>query len=274
MTNQLTKDRLVKIYPSFFEGTVGKLSGTLHLQVDPTVEPTRQPLRRIPLAMQSRLKDELERLERLLIIKREDEPTDWQSSLTLVQKPNGKLRVCIDPKPLNKALKRSRYLMPTLDDFLPELTEAKIISVLDVKNGFWHIELDKSSSKLTTFGTPYGRYRWNRMPFGIAPAPEIFQRWLDSAVQGIPGIYTVADDILVIGKGIPDTDARKDHDATLITLLNRCKEKGLLLNAAKCKIATDKVTHMGHVLTSSGLKPDPDKVEAIKKMPDQHTKPV
>ena len=72
------------------------------------------------------------------------------------------------------------------------------------------------------------------MPFGIAPAPEIFQRWLDSVVQGIHGVYTVADDILVIGKGTTDTDARKDHDATLITLLNRCKEKGLLLNAAKC----------------------------------------
>ncbi len=86
-------------------------------------------------------------------------------------------------------------------------------------------------------------------------------------MQGIPGVYTVADDILVIGKDTMDTDAGKDHDATLIMLLNRCKEKGLLLNAAKCKIATDKVTYMGHVLTSSGLKPDPDKVEAIKKMP-------
>ena len=137
--------------------------------------------------------------------------------------------------------------MPTLDDFLPELTEAKIFSVLVVKSGFWHIELDKSSSKLTTFGMPYERYRWSRMPFGIAPAPEIFQRWLDSAVQGIPGVYTVADDILVIGKSTTDTDARKDHDATLITILIRCKENGLLLNAAKCKIATDKVTYMGHV---------------------------
>ncbi len=86
--------------------------------------------------MQTRLKDKLERLERLQIIQREDEPTDWQSGLTLVQKPNGKMRVCIDPKPLNKALKRSRYWMPTLDDFLLELTEVKIFSVLDVKNGF------------------------------------------------------------------------------------------------------------------------------------------
>ena len=105
------------------------------------------------------------------------------------------------------------------------------------------------------------------MPFGIAHAPEIFQRWFDTAVQGIPGVCTVADDILVIGKGTTDTDARKDHDATLIALLNRCKEKGVLLTAAKCKIATDKVTYMSQVLTSSRLKPDPDKVEAIKKMP-------
>ena len=216
----------------------------------------------------------MERLERLQIIQREDEPTDWQSSLTLVQKPNGKLRVPIDPKPLNKALKRSQYLMPTLDDFLPELTEPKIFSVLDVKNRFWHIELDKSSSKLTTFGTPYGRYTSGTGCRSILHPHQKFSKMVGlSSARHTWSIYS-SERYSSDGKGTTNTDARKGHDATLITLLNRCKQKDLLLNAAKCKIATDKVTYMGHVLTSSGLKPDPDKVEGIKKILDQQIKPV
>ena len=139
------------------------------------IQPVKQPPRRLPIAMKDRLKAELQRLERLEIIQKEEAPTDWISSLVVVKKQNGKLRVCIDPQPLNKALKRSQYQMPILEDILPELSKAKIFSVLDVKNGYWHVRLDEPSSKLTTFNTPYGRYRWNRLPFGITPAPETFK---------------------------------------------------------------------------------------------------
>ena len=217
--------------------------------------------------MKDRLKAELQRLERLEIIQKEEAPTDWISSLVVVKKQNGKLRVCIDPQPLNKALKRSQYQMPILDDILPELSKAKIFSVLDVKNGYWHVRLDEPSSKLTTFNTPYGRYRWNRLPFGITPAPEIFQRALDNAIHGLAGIYTIADDILVVGSGTTHDEARKDHDENLLRLLQRCRNQGIKLNKDKCYIATQKVAYMGHVLTSQGIKPDDDKIEAIVKMP-------
>ena len=114
-------------------------------------------------------------MEKIGVIKKVDTPTDWVSSLVIVKKPNGKLRICIDPKPLNQALKRSHYPLPVVDDILPELAKAKVFSVCDVKNGFWHVELDQESSYLTTFGTPFGRYRWLKMPFGISQAPEYFQ---------------------------------------------------------------------------------------------------
>ena len=70
------------------------------------------------------------------------------------------MRLCIDPKRLNKALKHNHYPLLTIDDILPDLTHARYFSVLDAKNGYWHVELDEPSSFANTFGTPWGRYRW------------------------------------------------------------------------------------------------------------------
>ena len=151
--------------------------------------------------MKPKLKQELARLEELGVIKAVDTPTDWVSSLVLVKKPSGKLWVCIDPQPLNKALKCSHYPIPVIDDILMDLSKAKVFSVCDVKNGFWHVGLDEESSYLTTFGTPFGWYRWLKMPFGISPAREYFQHCLDQATEGLPGVRTVADDILILGEG-------------------------------------------------------------------------
>ena len=129
------------------------------------------------------------------------EPTEWISSTVVLMKPNGKLRFCLNPKPLNKALKRKSYPLPTIDDLLPELSKAQVFSVVDVKNGFWHVPLDDERSKLTTFATPWGRFRWLRMPFGISPAPEEFQCRLNEAIEGLEGVRTIADDIIVFGVG-------------------------------------------------------------------------
>nr|XP_058958995.1 uncharacterized protein K02A2.6-like [Pocillopora verrucosa] len=207
----LTMQQIAADFHDVFTGE-GKFEKKLHLELDTTIEPVKQPVRRIPVAMKPKLKQELTRLKELGVIKAVDTPTDWVSSLVLVKKPNGKLRVCIDPQPLNKALKRSHYPLPVIDDLLPDLSKAKVFSVCDVKNGFWHVELDEDSSYLTTFGTPFGRYRWLKMPFGISPAPEYFQHRLDQAIEGLPGVRTVADDILISGEGDTVQEAVKDHD--------------------------------------------------------------
>ncbi|XP_062499663.1 uncharacterized protein K02A2.6-like [Corticium candelabrum] len=239
----LTKEVITQEYAEVFEGELGTLPGVTHLDIDPMIQPVKQPLRRLPIAMKDRLKAELQRLERLEIIQKEEASTDWISSLVVVKKQNGKLRVCIDPQPLNKALKRSQYQMPILDDILPELSKAKIFSVLDVKNGYWHIAV------------------WDHASTGN------FQRALDNAIHGLAGIYTIADDILVVGSGTTHDEARKDHDENLLRLLQRCRNQGIKLNKDKSYIATQKVAYMGHVLTSQGIKPDDDKIEAIVKMP-------
>ena len=138
----------------------------------------------------------------------------------------GKIRICIDPKDLNKALKRNHYPM-IIEDIMPTLAKAKVFSVLDAKDGFHQVKLDEESSYLTTFWTPFGRYRWLRMPFGIKPAPEEYQKRQKDALQGIEGVEVVADDILVCGFGETLQEANKNHDHNLRKLLQRCRKVNL-----------------------------------------------
>ncbi|XP_035700303.1 uncharacterized protein K02A2.6-like [Branchiostoma floridae] len=194
-------------------------------------------------------------------------PTPWVSSLVTVRKPSGKLRICIDPRDLNEALKRSHYPAPTIEDIIPELSKAKVFSVLDAKNGYWQVALDEESSVLTTFNTPSGRYKWKRLPFGIKSSPEEFQRRLDQTLEGLAGVKPVVDDILVWGEGETLAEATSDHDRNLRSLMQRCRERNLKLNPDKVKLREQEVPFHGHLITSQGLKLDPSKVTAITKMP-------
>ena len=154
------------------------------------------------------------------------------SSLVVTENQTGS-SVFIDPQHLNKALKRSHYPFPVIEDILPELTNVKMFSKADLKDGFLQIQLDEESSRLTTFQTPWRRYRYLRMPFGISPAPEYFQRKLDQNLEGLNGIYKIADDILISGRGASIDEAVKHHDANLLMLLDRCRERNLKLNREK-----------------------------------------
>lgn len=129
----------------------------------------------------------------------------------MVVKSN-KVRICIDPKDINRALKSSHHPLPTIEEILSNLSHAKVFSVLDERNGFWHVELDKESSMLITFNTPFGRLRWLRMLFGISTASEEHQRRQDQAVEGLPGVLSITDNILVYGEDDTDDDEISDHD--------------------------------------------------------------
>uniref|UniRef100_A0A674AFT5 ribonuclease H n=1 Tax=Salmo trutta TaxID=8032 RepID=A0A674AFT5_SALTR len=112
-----------------------------------------------------------------------------------------------------------------------------------------------------------GRYRWLRMPMGISPAPEIFQRKLNQAMEGLPGVKIIADDILIVGEGDNDEAVTLDHDKNLKMLLDRCRKLNIKLNSEKLQLRLKEVPYIGHLLTSEGLKVDPGKVTAIKQMP-------
>ena len=144
---------------------------------------------------------------------------------------------------------------------------AKVFSVLDVRSGLWHVRLDEPSSYLTTFNTPFGRYRWKRLPFGICSAPEIFQRKMHQPIEGLSGVEVVADDFVIVGFGDNAVDAHRSHDANLLAFIQRCEQSGVKLNANKMELRIPEVPCIGHVATADGLRVDPRKVRAINEMP-------
>ena len=260
-------EEVIKRFSDVFDRPVGTFPGKVHLEVESNAVPVIIPPRRIPTALKEKFKEELTKLVKEKIIATVDQLTPWVNSVVVTTKKSGALRVCVDPRPLNKVLKRETYPMPILDEILPELSKAKVFSTVDLRSGFWHCVLDEESSLLTTFNTPYGRYRWLRLPFGLSVSPEIFPKRVNQTLEGLEGVLNIADDILVYGVGDTAEQANADHDRKLEMLLQRCRERGIALNRDKIKLRLTRVKFMGHVLTDHGLEPDPDKIEAVLDMP-------
>ena len=213
--------------------------------------------RRIPFPLLPLVEAELKRMKDEGIIEEVTEPTEWCAPIVPVPKKNGQVRICVDLKKLNEAVKQERYVLPSLDDIAPSLQGSKVFSKLDAASGFWQIPLHTESSKLTTFITPFGRFCFRRLPFGISSAPEIFQRLMTDLLQGIPGTKVIMDDILIYGKSI------EKHDSHLDGVLDTVQRSGLKLNKAKCELRKEELGFFGHRVGKDGIKPDPEKVRAI-----------
>jgi hypothetical protein len=246
---------------------------TVRLEIDEAVRPTVIPTRTVAIPLREKVNRELDQLVAKDVIVKVDKPTDWVSAIVIVNKKNtDEIRLCIDPKPLNKALKREHYKQETLEDILPELNGARVFSTLDLKSAFWHCELDYDSSMLTTFGTPFGRFRWKRLPFGLNVSSEIFEKKLYQALEGLRGVKMLRDDILVSGYGNTDEEAKKDHDRNMHELLKRCRQMNIKLNKDKAKIALPEVKFMGHILTKNGMKVDKERLQGIQDIPTPQDK--
>ena len=116
-------------------------------------------------------------------------------------KPSGKIRICLEPRGLNTALMREHYTLPTLDAMLNKLRGAKVFSKADLRNAFWHLTLDDESPDLTVMGTPFGCYKWRRLPYGLNVSSEVFQKRMLTAFSDMDNVRIIADDILICGYG-------------------------------------------------------------------------
>ncbi|XP_055590384.1 uncharacterized protein K02A2.6-like [Uranotaenia lowii] len=254
-------DGILRKYHDVFEGD-GVFHGKFKIEIDDSITAVQQKARRIPLAYLPELKTKIEDLEKRGIVEPVNRHMEWLSNLVLVKKGD-KLRLCLDPAELNQAIKRMNHQIPTIEELLPEFAKAKVFTVLDAKNGFWHLDLDERSSDLTAFWTPMGVYRWKRMPFGISCAPEVFQKAQQQIITGLRGVRCLADDVVVFGCGDTMEAAMLDHNRNLEAVFLRCRERGLKLNRAKAKVALSSVPFFGHILTDKGVKPDPGKISAV-----------
>nr|KAG5703345.1 hypothetical protein BaRGS_023392 [Batillaria attramentaria] len=179
-----------------------------------------------------------------------------------VLKKNGTVRICTDYKQLNKAVKRERYQIPTLEDILHKLKGSCIFSKLDATSGFFRLPLDEESSKLTTFISPFGRYVYKRLPQGITSAPEIFQKTVEKVLRDEANTVCYFDDILVYNS------SKAEHEKHLGTTTQKLRDAGFKLNRDKCTFEKEEVEFLGYLISGEGIRIDPSKVQAITDMPD------
>ncbi|KAL5488848.1 hypothetical protein EMCRGX_G017861 [Ephydatia muelleri] len=239
-----------------------KIDTGSQVNIMPLIKPVISPPRNQPVTIRDRLKTELNKMESMGVIVAVEEPTDWVNSLVVVEKPKTKqLRICLDPRPLNKAIMREHFQLPTLDDIATRLHGAKVFSKLDANHGYWQIPLDRASQLLTTFNTPFGRYCYTRLPFGISSAQEVFQKRMYQLFGDLPGVETDIDDMLIHGR------TEEEHQQRLTAVLKRCQEVHLTLNKEKCQFGVPQVTYLGHCISADGITPDENRVKAILAMP-------
>ena len=248
---------IISQYASLFTG-LGTFAREYKIQLKPNSQPfALSTPRNIPLALRPKVQAELQRMEGLGVISRVSEPTPWCAAMMVVPKASGAVRICVDMKPLNENVLREVHPMPKVDTTLAQLTGATRFSKLDTNNGFWQIPLAKESRLLTTFITPYGRFCFNKLPFGISSAPEVFQCQMNDILSGLPGVLCHIDDILVFGT------MTAEHDSRLCAVLKRIKAAGITLNVEKCQFSQQRITFLGHVIDHNGISPDPKKTTAI-----------
>ena len=212
--------------------------------------------RRMPIPLLPKVEDELRRMERAGIIKKITEPTPWCAPMVAAPKKPDKVRICIDLKQLNKVVQRERYIIPAISQVLAKLTGSVCFTKLDASGGYWQLELDEESSKLTTFITPLGHFCMMRVPFGISSASNIFQRKMEE-LEGLRGVKCYQDDIIVHGRMV------EEHNSILQTVLQRIKESGLKFNQQKCLFSQSELEFLGHKIGREGTSPHPNKVRPI-----------
>ena len=210
---------LKKLYPNSFD-RLGSLKGAYNIRVDATVKPATHARRKVPIESKEAIDKELDYLIEEEIIMEQVEPTPWVSSVIFPRKPNGEVRVCLDPSNLNKAIIREHHKPMTVEEIAHELAGATVYTKADALKAFLQIHLMHKASLLMTFNSHRGQLRFLWMPFGAKMSQDVFQLRMDAILEQCPGVIGIHDDMVIFGMD------QQDHDANLINLLNVCQKEG------------------------------------------------
>ena len=244
-------------FPDLFKG-LGTMKGQYTIKLKPGAKPfALYTPRSIPLPLRDKVQAELRKMEQMGVISKVQTPTPWCAAMVVVPKSSGGVRICVDLKPLNQSVLREVHPLPKVKTTLAQLSGATVFSKIDTNSGFWQIPLDPSSRLLTTFLTPFGRFCYNKLPFGIASAPEHFHCRMNSMLEGLPGVVCHIDDILIYGKDL------QEHNERLTSTLKAIQQAGLTLNREKCQFNKSSLSFLGYIVSSQGISPDPQKTRAI-----------
>lgn len=225
--------------------------------------PIKQRPRRLPFAKEKEVADMIAEMQKNRIIEPSTSP--WSSPVVLVKKKDGSTRFCVDYRLLNNATKKDSYPLPRIDDTLDMLSGMKWFSTVDLKSGYWQVDIhpvDKEKTAFTT-GTRNGLWQFNVMPFGLCNAPATFERLMERVLVGLLGdaCLVYLDDIIVMGRNFTE------HVSNLRKVFTRIREANLKLSPKKCTFFKEEVAYLGHIISSNGVRTDPEKIKAVQEWP-------
>ena len=258
-----TLQSVLEEHSEVFRDELGKLQGVeAKIYVEEGACPRFEKSRPVPFAIREKVEEELSRLQALGVI----QPvrfSDWAAPIVPVLKSDGRVRICGDYKvTINRAARLEKYPIPRIEELFASFAGGKTFSKLDLSHAYLQVPLDETSRRLVTINTHKGLFEYQRLPFGIASAPSIFQRVMENLLKGIPRVCIYLDDILVTGS------TEEEHLSNLAQVLERLGMAGIRLKREKCAFMLDSVSYLGHVISSEGLRTGDLKVKAIVDAPD------
>ena len=235
---------------------------TASLQLKQGATPRFVRARPPPFALKEVIAKELDRLEEAGIIEKVQH-SQWAAPVVPVPKSNGRIRLCGDYKvSVNPSLEVDKYPLPKPDDLFATLAGGQKFTKIDLTNAYQQMVLDEGSRELVTINTHKGLYRYTRLPFGVASAPALFQKTMDTVLQGLPRVICYLDDILITGS------TEEEHKSNVVQVLERLKRYNIRANRGKCSFFSESVEYLGHRVDSNGLHTTEKKVEAMIAAPE------
>ena len=264
------REEMLNRFPTVFSDQLDSSKvisgGKMRIELDPVKVKEVKPMhaytaRQVPIHLKEAADELIARLIKDGIIERVTKPTTWVSHAHIVGKPGGGARLTADLKQLNKCVKRPVHPFMSTKDILQNLdATSKVYAKYDATSGYHQVELDEESRDLTTFLLPSGRYRYARMPMGLVSSGDVWCQRSDQAFEGHRGTLKIVDDGITGGRDIAELRER------LVKVFESCKKHSLTLSRKKFQIGRE-VKFAGHVIGADGVKPDPDKVKALRDFP-------
>ncbi|GFU60160.1 retrovirus-related Pol polyprotein from transposon 412 [Trichonephila clavipes] len=220
--------------------------------------PIKQHPRRLPFAKQEEVGTLLREMQENDIIEPSSSP--WASPIILVRKKDGSTRFCVDYRKLNDVTKKDSYPLPRIDDTLDTLSGHKWFSTLDLKSGYWQVEIHPEDREKTAFTSGQGLWQFKVMPFGLCNAPATFERLMETMLKGLTfeACLIYLDDVIIGGRTF------EEHLQNIRKVLSKLSDANLKLNPSKCKFFQKEVNYLGHIISAEGVRTDPEKVSAVK----------
>ncbi|GBM71467.1 Retrovirus-related Pol polyprotein from transposon 297 [Araneus ventricosus] len=247
------------------DADVGRCNMTQHRINTGDHPPIKQYPRRLPLARKEEADNLVKEMVDNGIIEESSGP--WASPIVLVKKKDGSTRFCVDYRKLNEITKKDSYPLPRIDDTLDALNGSQWFTTLDLKSGYWQIEIRPEDREKTAFTTGQGLWQFKVMPFGLCNAPETFERLMETVLRGLSSeaCLVYLDDIIIVGRTF------EEHLNNLRKVFQRLQKANLKLNLKKCRFFQKEVTYLGHVISAEGVKTDPEKIKAVVDWPRPET---